>query len=391
MPAIRIAQVVEAAEGGCKRHVLGLLAGMDPGRFRQTAIVSPWRERGVAEQIARASDGAAEVIEWDVRRTVRPRPDYAAYRFLSDLFRRRDFDVIHCHSAKAGFLGRLAARGLRACVLYTPHCLPFMMRAFAPWQIAYLWMERLAGRFTDRLIAVSPSEAEIAARLHLVPVERIVTIENGIDPDAFSVPVDVNAKKAELQIGADDRVVLSVGGLRAQKGYRHLVEAAPEVLEAHPNTLFLIAGEGKLRPVLEAQVRKLAVADRVRLLGHRTDVPELLAVADCFVIPSLWEGGPYALLEAMAAGVPVVGSAIPGVLDWVRDGETGYQARPANAASLAEALAAALLPGAGGQWRAHAAREMVLRRNTEERWLRQMTELYGTVGAEAQRRLAEAQ
>jgi glycosyltransferase involved in cell wall biosynthesis len=391
MPAIRIAQVVEAAEGGCKRHVLGLLAGLDPERFRQTAIVSPWRERGTAEEIASATGGAAGVIEWDVRREARPGPDYAAYRFLQDLFRQRDFDVIHCHSAKAGFLGRLAARGLRASVLYTPHCLPFMMRTLVPWQIAYLWMERLAGRFTDRLIAVSPSEAEIAARLHVIPAERIVTIENGIDPDSVRVPVDVSRKKAELQIGADDRVVLSVGGLRAQKGYRYLVQAAPEVLEAHPNTVFPIAGEGELRPMLEAQVRKSAVADRVRLLGHRADVPELLAIADCFVIPSLWEGGPYALLEAMAAGVPVVGSAIPGILDWVRDGETGYRARPANAASLAEALVAALSPGAEGQWRAHAAREMVVRRNTQERWLRQMTELYGTVGGEAQQRPSEAQ
>ncbi len=383
---IRIAQVVEAAEGGCKRHVLGLLTGLDRDRFRQTAIVSPWREEGIREQIASATGGDAEVVAWDVRRETRPRSDYAAYRFLQDLFRQREFDVIHCHSAKAGFLGRLAARGVPATALYTPHCLPFMMHVFALWQIAYLWMERFAGRFTHRLVAVSPSEGEIAARTHLVPPDRIVIIENGIDPEAVQASVDVRQRKAELNLNPEHRVALSVGGLRAQKGYRYLVEAAPEVLKTHPDVVFLIAGEGKLRPMLEGRVRAGGLAEHVRLLGHRMDVPELLAVADCFVIPSLWEGGPYALLEAMAAGVPVVGTSIPGILDWVRDGETGHEARPADPASLAKAIVAVLSDQAEARRRAYAARAMVLQRNTEQRWLRQMTGLYESAAAEARRR-----
>jgi glycosyltransferase involved in cell wall biosynthesis len=113
-----------------------------------------------------------------------------------------------------------------------------------------------------------------------------------------------------------------------------------------------------------------------------------MGVADCFVIPSLWEGGPYALLEAMAAGVPVVGASIPGVLDWVRDGDTGYESRPGGPASLAKAIVTALSDPTEAGRRADAAREMVLRRNTEKRWLREMAYLYEGAAAEARRRIA---
>ena len=370
---IRIAQVVEAFEGGCKRHVLGLLAGLDRGRFRQTAIVGKWREE--AEEIA-AVTGEVETIPWDVRREIRPGPDRAAYRFLRDLFRERDFDVIHCHSAKAGFLGRLAARGQRAAVLYTPHCLPFMMAVPAWAKIGYLWLERYAGRFTDRLIAVSPSEARVAAAMRAAPADRIVTVENGIDPALAQVQVDAPAKRAELGIAEGTQVILSVGALRPQKGHRYLIEAAALLANDWPDAVFLIAGEGPLRPQLSELSRRLSVEERVRLLGRRADVAELLAAADLFAFPSLWEAGPYALLEAMAVGLPVVGSRIPGVIDWVTEGETGYLFPPRRSAKLAEALGVALSDRAEATHRAEAARAMVLQRNTQERWLREMTALY---------------
>jgi glycosyltransferase involved in cell wall biosynthesis len=292
------------------------------------------------------------------------------------VLRERDFDIIHCHSAKAGFLGRLAARGLRGRVLYTPHCFPFLMRVSAARRQMYRWLERIAGRLTDRLVAVSPSEAAIAARMRLLPEDRIVTIENGIDPQAWEPATDVSHKRAELSLGPGQHVVLSVGALRPQKGHRYSIEAAPQVLKACPDTAFLIAGEGELRPELEALIDRAGVAEHVRLLGARDDVAELLAVADCFVIPSLWEGGPYALLEAMAAGVPVVGVRIPGVVDWVRDGETGYGADPADPASLARAVVAVLGDPAEAGRRAASARDVVTTRNTEGRWLSRMAELY---------------
>ena len=179
---IRIAQVVEAVEGGCKKHVLDLVCGLDNERFHQTVLFSTHRDVGFEEQVRAATAGRAETICCEFRREIVPRSDLAAYRFLRHLFQERDFDIIHCHSAKAGLLGRLAARGLRAATLYTPHCFPFQMHTSPVARQAYLYAERLAGRYTDRLVAVSPSEAEIGKRLRVVPPDRVVTIENGINP-----------------------------------------------------------------------------------------------------------------------------------------------------------------------------------------------------------------
>jgi len=377
MPSpIHIAQVVEAVEGGCRRHVRELAAGLDAERFRQTIIFSPRRDPGFAATIARAAGNAVETVPWQVHRAIRPGADLAAYRFLRELLRERRFDVVHCHSAKAGLLGRLAARGLGAATVYTPHCFPFRMETSGFARAAYLALERFAGRFTDRLVAVAPSEADLARAAGVVAPDRIVTIENGIDMAPFGVTGGAEAKRAELGIGVCDPVILSIGALRPQKGHRYLIEAVPAVLREHPQVRVLIAGEGALRPQLAELIARRGVEQHVRLLGQREDVPELLGVANCLALSSLWEGGPYTLLEAMAASAPVVGSRIPGITDWVREGETGRLAEPGDPAGLATQISRTLAEPEASRRMAAAARELVRRRNTRERWLAQMTALY---------------
>jgi glycosyltransferase involved in cell wall biosynthesis len=145
-----------------------------------------------------------------------------------------------------------------------------------------------------------------------------------------------------LGIPEEARLVGTVGALTPQKGLEHLVRAAATVrrepLEAH----FVIAGEGSLRGGLERLAKALGCAQTVHFLGHRPDIPELLAALDLFVLPSLWEGLPYALLEAGAAGVPIVATRVPGNLDLIRDGETGRLANPADALDLAVQIVEAL-------------------------------------------------
>ncbi|HJN18355.1 MAG TPA: glycosyltransferase, partial [Armatimonadota bacterium] len=319
MPSpIRVAQVVEAVEGGCKKHVLDLLCGLDCTRFEQTLIYSPHRDPEFDQTVRAATQNRVETIQCDFRRTALPHSALAVYRFLGKLFTTRRFDVLNFHSAKAGFLGRMAARNLhKGARIYTPHCFPFEMSDRPFRQAPYIWLERWAGKHTDRLVAVAPSEAKLSADWHVLPQDRVVTIENGIDPTPFLAESDTAAKRAELRIEPAQPVVLSVGALRPQKGYEFLVRAAPAVLRHHPDARFLIAGEGPLRGELERLAGRLGAAESVQLLGARDDVPELLKIADCYAMPSRWEGGPYALLEAMAAGAPAVGHDIPGISDWV--------------------------------------------------------------------------
>jgi glycosyltransferase involved in cell wall biosynthesis len=373
---IHVAQVAEAVAGGSRKHVLDLLVGLDPDRFRQTVVYGKARDPGFGQTVAEVTAGRVEAIPWDVLRSVSPVADLRSYRFLRRVLRSRRFDIVHCHCGKAGLLGRLAARDLDVARVYTPHCFPFCMTARASVRAFFRSVERFAGRYTDRLIAVAPSEAEIAVTAGIVPAGKVVTIENGVDPQIFAVAIDRERKRAELGLAAQAPVLLSVGALRPQKGQRLLVEAVPLLAARHPHLQVLIAGEGRLRAMLEGLICRLNVGDRVHLLGAREDIAELLQVADCLVLPSVWEGGPYTLLEAMAAGTPVVGSRIPGVTDWVREGHTGRLAEPGNPASLADAIDQTLSRPEESRRMAAEAREMVLRRNTRERWLTDMAALY---------------
>ncbi|MGQ9733153.1 MAG: glycosyltransferase family 4 protein [Candidatus Zipacnadales bacterium] len=373
---IRIAQVVEAVEGGCKRHVMGLAEGLDPARFSQTVIFSPHRDADFARAIAATTGGTVETVAWDVRRDVSFAADWKAYRFLQHLLAERKFDVIHSHSAKAGFLARMAARRLSAARVYTPHCFPFCMKTSSFRRHQYLWAERLVGRYTDCLVAVSPSEAELAVQMRIVPRERVIIVENGLDLTPLDAPVDIAEKKQSLGISPTQPVILAVGALRPQKGMRYLIEAVPRLAVRYPELQVLIAGEGELRGELAELIARLGVGKHVRLLGMREDVPELLRIADCFVLPSLWEGGPYALLEAMAAGTPVVGSRIKGIIDWVTEGKTGRLAEPGSSDSLAKAVEETLADPPGSRQMAVTACAMVRRRNTLDRWLADMARLY---------------
>lgn len=373
---IRIVQVVEAVEGGCRKHVLELLVRLPADHFEQTVLFSPRRDARFAETIAAVTSARVHAMPWDVPRSISPREDLRGYQFLRRLLKSSSPHIVHCHSAKAGFLGRFAARDLPAVRIYTPHCFPFCMTTTGWRRGLYYVLERLAGRYTDCLVAVSPSEAEIAVRSGIVHPDKVVVIENGVDVSALQVAVDPHAKRADIGIGPSEPVIISVGALRPQKGPWRLVEAVPLLLPRHPRLHVLLVGDGPLRASLERLSRRLGVDRHVRLLGARDDVAELLRIADCMVMPSLWEAGPYALLEAMAVGTPVVANRIPGLTDWVTDGETGLLTDASKPSELAAAIAHCLRERALSRRMADAARLMILRRNTIERWVRDMSALY---------------
>jgi glycosyltransferase involved in cell wall biosynthesis len=141
-----------------------------------------------------------------------------------------------------------------------------------------------------------------------------------------------------LDLPEDAPLVGAIGRLNTQKGHRYLLEAAPSIVSAHPRVHFLIAGDGDLLPSLREQARALGLGDRVRFAGHRTDVPDLLGAIDLLAIPSLYEGTPLALFEAMAAGKAIVSSAVDGCAEVIEDGRTGLLVPPQDPAALAHAI-----------------------------------------------------
>jgi len=203
------------------------------------------------------------------------------------------------------------------------------------------WQYRLA-RWTaplaDAFTPVSRRTLEFAARTEGVAPERATVIPNGIDPaDWDSIP-DMAAARAKLDLPQDAFVVCTLSRLHEQKGMEFLLAAARTVAEKAPSATFLISGYGPLRERLEAQARQLGVDARVRFLGYRKDVALILAASDVFALPSLWEGMSNAVLEAMAAGKPVVATAVDGAVDQVLPGESGLLVPPGDADALAQAL-----------------------------------------------------
>jgi len=183
-------------------------------------------------------------------------------------------------------------------------------------------------RSSDRLIAVSKAVAGHAVHLGAQP-EAVRVIANGVDVQRF---------RPGAGRGNGTFRVACVGRLIFNKGPQYLVEAAPEVLQAHPEAEFVFVGDGPLRPRLEERARQLGVGHRVTFLGTRPDVPAILQTCDVLVRPSLLEGMPLTVLEAMACGLPVVATPVSGTAELVHHGENGLLVRPADPASLSRAI-----------------------------------------------------
>jgi glycosyltransferase involved in cell wall biosynthesis len=231
---------------------------------------------------------------------------------------------------------------------------------------------RVIARCVDRYLAVSQGVARQLREDFRIPARKVSLVRNGIVPPGVPPPQARAALRAQLTAGADRPIVLTVARLDLRKGLQYLLDAVRQV----PQAMLVLAGDGEDRSTLEAQARDLQVADRVVFLGHRTDVPALLAAADVFVLPSLTEGLPISLLEAMAAGTPVVGTAIEGIDELIVAGETGVLVPPADANGLAAGILAVLRDPAGAHVRATAARAFVDREFTVERARTQVLEVY---------------
>jgi glycosyltransferase involved in cell wall biosynthesis len=331
-----VVHVLEATVGGTRRHVLDLCHGLPSDRFEQHLVCS-LRTPAFQADIATLRAAGVRVTLLPMRREISPPSDLGALAALTSLLHRERPDIVHGHSAKGGFLARLAARRVapRPATVYSPHGFAFQMAVSGLRRWGYLQFERWAGRYTDRLVAVCPSQLALALEHRLVPPGCAVLIRNGVDPSRAGDPALREAVRAEWGIGPKVPVFGTVAALAPQKDIATLVRAAAVVRRELPEARCVIVGDGPQRAELERLAASLGCADRVSFLGQRPDVPRLLTGMDAFVLPSLWEGLPYALLEAGLAGLPVVATDVPGNRDLIDPGETGLLARAGDPDDLA--------------------------------------------------------
>lgn len=365
--------VLEATVGGTRRHLLDLCLNLPP-RFRQHLVCSVLRDEGFNSDIARLRAAGIEVTVIPMVREIDPLRDWQCFRALRRLVREWKPDIVHGHSAKGGFLARMV-QGRPPYTVYSPHGFPFQMHTSALRHALYVCLERWAGRRTDRLVVVSEGGRQLALDNRIVPPDRLAVVPNGIRAEDFEVQIDRETYRRDLGLPEGVQVVGTVAALVPQKGLDRLLHAAAALHEqrsaATPH--FVIAGDGPLRAELECYALSLGIAEFVHFLGHRSDIPQLLQALDVFVLPSLWEGLPYAILEAAAAGLPVVVSDIPGNRDVVEDGVTGRLFRDDLAAQIAVTLDDEPAARAQGS----RLREVIRREYTIARMVEGHVKLYG--------------
>jgi glycosyltransferase involved in cell wall biosynthesis len=252
--------------------------------------------------------------------------------------------ILHVHGARAALFGRLAAMSLlqqRPLVLYTihgfaaPHYPP-------PRRQVLLSVERCLMHSTDLWVCVSHAERDSLLATGLADAARTKVIWNGIHVELFrGVKGQRHATRRALDISADAFVVTTVCRLYRPRDFPTLLHAFRELLETVPQAHLLIVGDGPLRAQVEQDMTSLALQHRVRLLGMRPDVPQILGATDVFVLSSRgWEGLPLAILEAMASSLPVVASDVGGTREAVIDGQTGFLYAPGDPTALVQRLRA---------------------------------------------------
>ncbi|MBI2447110.1 MAG: glycosyltransferase family 4 protein [Candidatus Omnitrophica bacterium] len=282
-----------------------------------------------------------------MKREISPINDVRAFLELYKLIKKEGFDIVHTHTSKAGILGRFSAKlaGVPV-IIHSPHGHIFDpeadIRGVSKGILGirfFVFLERLAARITDKIITLTGLEIEQQVKAGIDRREKFITIYSGIEMEKLiNVKVNVSEKKRELQIPLGVPVLGTVGRLDSVKGHKFLLDAIPYIKRASQGIKVLIIGDGTLRLDLENQAKRLGVEDNVLFLGMRDDVPELLNCIDVFVLPSLYEGMGRALVEAEAAGVPVVATQVGGVPEVVLDGKTGILIPPKDPARLAEAV-----------------------------------------------------
>jgi glycosyltransferase involved in cell wall biosynthesis len=266
----------------------------------------------------------------------RPGLDPALVPRLARLMRRQHVDVVHAHLWTSSFWGRLGALVARVpAVVVTEHNLDHWRR---PW---HLLADRLLARTTDEFLFVSREvEGFYRERLALAP-ERGQVVHNGVERPPLEDLPDPQTARARLGIPSGP-VVGVVGRLEARKGHVFFLEAMARLKETRPGARGLIVGDGVERSTLESRCRQLGLGDTVRIVGFWPDLSEALAALDVFVLPSLMEGHPLAILEAMAAGLPVVATDVGGTAEAVDDGRSGLLVPAGDGAALADAIATLL-------------------------------------------------
>lgn len=307
--------------GGAELRMVALLERMNRERFHTqvVCIKDPGPVAPLLEKIG------IKVHHLPVKSRWSP---LGLYR-LRALMRREKIDIAHTHMYAAGVSGTAAARLARVPVVISHFHNVDMWEN--PGQVK---MEKRMEPYRDRILAVSEEVRQDYIRQTKVNPAKVQTVYNGVEVEKFDITIDREAKRKELGLNHQDKVVGMVSRLVPQKAPEDMLHIAKRVIEEFPQVKFMYVGGGDLFLQLERQAKDMGLADKIILLGKRQDVPQLLKIMDISLLTSLKEGFSNTILESMAAGLPVVATTVGGNAEAVVEGETGYLCAPGDIEGL---------------------------------------------------------
>lgn len=335
---IRVAQVITRLNvGGPALLVLVTAERLDPHRFTSVIVHgTPSASEGDIRAL-RSTNCPTRYIP-TLQREISPLADLRALLSLIREFRRLRPAIVHTHLAKAGLLGRVAARMTGVpVVVHTFHGTVFEGYFDSLRSSTFLALERWAARRADRLVALSPSQREEMIRRGIGRLDTVVEIPIGVELDRFRAPAR-GLFRAELGLSHDTPLVGIVGRLAPVKAVDAFLDAAARVARSHPTARFVIVGGGELEADLRRRGGELGLRACLRFLGFRADLPSVFADLDILVLSSRNEGTPVTIVEALATGCAVVATAVGGVPDLLAHGECGVLVPPGDTDALASAI-----------------------------------------------------
>ncbi len=363
--------------GGPAVHVILLSAGLRPLGYETRLVVGQESAReGNMLSLATEKNVVCEQVA-GLGREIAPLSDLRALVGLHRLFRAWRPTIVHTHTAKAGLLGRIAARTARVPVVVHTYHGHVLRGYFSPAKTAvFRWLEARLASVADAVIAVSEAVKQDLVDLGVTRADKIRVVPLGLDLAHLAGDLPRGGLRGPAGIEESAPLVGMVGRLVPIKGVPVFLEAAGLVRKRQPSVRFALVGDGEERDALEAEVRRRGLEGAVTFFGWRRDLAAVYGDLDVVVNASANEGTPVALIEALAAARPVVATRVGGTPDLLADGAHGRLVPPGEPEALADAIVETLEQSEAARRRAQAGREYVLERHSAARLVRDVDALY---------------
>lgn len=342
--------ITQSELGGAQKHVLDLAVAFKD-RYEVLVAAGPDGAKGLFDKLYLAHVKNVH-LRW-LRRAINPLHDLMAIWEIGGLLLREKPQIVHLHSSKAGFLGTLATKFFRprAKIIYTSHGAAFNASFPASNKKLFLWIEKLSAPLKNRIICVSSNEKNSWVQNKVAPEEKLTVIPNGLDLKALTkiLPKD-EAKKTLAEKnpalsqaltgqGQPIKIVGTIANFYPDKGLPYFIEAASLSLkQIGPKSIFVVIGDGPERPLYQKMIEDYQLKNLFFLFGAMPDAINYLKAFDVYVQPSLKEGFGYSVLEAMAAGLPIVASHVGGIPEMIKNNANGFLLFPRDTASLAKKI-----------------------------------------------------